>query len=283
MMRLFVAIVVFTLSASFASAQGLEGRLNTISTGKVVKIAHRIDAKPFSYLNASNQPDGYTIELCKLVVRSLEKQLGRQLKIEWVPVPTDRRFEIVASGSADMECGASTVTLGRMKQVDFSSIIFVESTGLVVRQSTGAKNVSDLAGRKIAVISGTSNERAVAARTRKLNLDVAIVPVKSRDDGIAALESGSVDAFASDKLLLVGAQFTNAQALTMLPDDLSMEPYAIVLPRGDWALRVAVNTALAQVFGSGEIMTLFNKWFAPVGLRPGLLIGAAYALGAIPE
>ena len=282
MMRLFVAVIVSILSTSFGSAQGLEGRLSTISATKIVKIAHRTDAKPFSYLNARNEPDGYTIDLCKLVVRSLEKQLGGQaLKIEWVPVATDKRFEVVASGAADMECGASTVTLSRMKQVDFSNYVFVESTGLVVR--AGVNSVNELAGKRIAVVAGTSNERVITMKSQKLNLNAAIVPVKTRDDGVGALESGSVDAFASDKLLLVGAQFKNAQMLTMLPDDLSMEPYAIVLPRGDWALRAAVNTGLAQVFGSGEITTIFNRWFAQVGLRPSLLLGAAYALGAVPE
>jgi ABC-type amino acid transport substrate-binding protein len=284
MMRLLVTTIVLILATAAASAQSPEGRLKAISASKVVKLAYRTDAKPFSYLNAGNEPDGYTVDLCKLVVHSLEKQLGGQeLKIEWVPVATDKRFDVVASGAADMECGASTVTLGRMKEVDFSSIIFVENTGLVVKRAAGINSAKELAGKKIAVIAGTSNERAVAATSRRLNLNVAAVTVKNREDGIAALESGSVDAFASDKLLLVGAQFTNAQTLVMLPDDLSIEPYAIVLPRGDWALRVAVNAGLAQVFRSGEIMTIFNKWFAQVGLRPSLLLGAAYALGAIPE
>jgi ABC-type amino acid transport substrate-binding protein len=276
--------MAFVLATGVASAQGLEGRLNTINASKVIKIAHRTDARPFSYLNANNQPDGYTIDLCKQVVRSLEKQLGGQaLKIEWVPVTTDKRFDVVASGAADMECGASTVTLSRMKQVDFSSFVFIESTGLVVQRALGVNSVDGLAGKRIAVVAGTSNERAIAARSQKLNLNAAIVPVKTREEGVAALENGSVDAFASDKLLLIGAQFANAQTLVMLPEDLSIEPYAIVLPRGDWAMRAAVNTALAQVYGSGEITAIFNKWFAQVGLRPSVLLSAAYALGVVPE
>jgi ABC-type amino acid transport substrate-binding protein len=284
MVRLLVIAAAFFLATAAASAQSLEGRLNTINSGKVIKIAHRTDARPFSYLNARNEPDGYTIDLCKQVVRSLEKQLGGQpLKIEWVPVTTDKRFDAVASGAADMDCGASTVTLSRMKQVDFSSVVFIESTGLVVRRAVGVNTIDGLAGKRIAVVAGTSNERAMTARAQKLNLNATIVPVKTREEGVAALESGSVDAFASDKLLLIGAQFANAQTLVMLPEDLSIEPYAIVLPRGDWAMRAAVNTALAQVYGSGEIMTIFNKWFAQVGLRPSVLLSATYALGVVPE
>jgi ABC-type amino acid transport substrate-binding protein len=283
MMRLLTTFIALALAATVASAENSESRLNTIGANKLVKVAYRTDAKPFSYPNERNEPDGYTVDLCKLIVRSLEKQVGADLKIEWVPVTTDKRFEVVANGGADMECGASTVTLNRMKQVDFSSYIFVENTGLVVRRVAGLNSFNDLAGKKIAVIAGTSNERAIAARNQRLGQKATIVPVKDRDEGIAALESASVDAFASDKLLLVGAQFTKAETLVMLPDDLSIEPYAIVLPRGDWALRAAVNTGLARIYSSGEIMGIFNKWFAPVGLRPTLLLGAVYALGAMPE
>ena len=85
------------------------------------------------------------------------------------------------------------------------------------------------------------------------------------------------------RLLLLGAQIKNPQALTMLPDDLSIEPYAIVLPRGEWRLRLAVNGSLAHVYRSGQIIEIFNKWFSPIGLRPGALLSAIYILGAVSE
>jgi len=170
-----------------------------------------------------------------------------------------------------------------MKQVDFSSFVFVESTGLVVKRDSDIHNFNGLAGKRIAVIVGTSNQRAISVKNQQQNLNAKIVEVADRNEGIAALEGGRADAFASDKLLLVGAQFKNPQALIMLPDDLSMEPYAIVLPRGDWALRLSVNTALAHIYGSGEALTIFNKWFSAIGLRPSLLLGAAFALGRLPE
>ena len=55
------------------------------------------------------------------------------------------------------------------------------------------------------------------------------------------------------------------------------------VPRGDWAFRVAVNTALAEVYRSSEILDIFTHWFGGAGLRPNLLIGAVYVLGALPE
>ncbi len=274
----------FSLTAAYAQTQiPSDSRLKSIASNKIVRIAYRPDATPFSFLNDWKEPAGYTIDLCRLVVKSLEQQLGLQdLKIEWVPVNVQTRFSAVASGKADMECGSSTVTLSRMKEVDFSSIVFVESTGVVVARSSNFRSFNDLAGKKIAVVSGTTNERGLNEQIRQRKLDATVIPVKE-GEGMAALEAGKVDAYASDKLLLVGSQKKNPDALIMLPDDLSIEPYAIVLPRGDWAFRLAVNTGLAQVFRSGLNVEVFRRWFEQIGLRPSGLVAAAFMLGGLTD
>ena len=286
MRRVLVALVaVFSVGTNLVCAQTpSDSRLKRIVDTKSIKIAYRSDATPFSFRNDQKNPDGYTIDLCKLIVSSMEKQLGVQgLKIDWVPVTTQTRFEAVANNQADMECGSSTITLGRMRQVDFSNIIFVETTGVVVNASAGINTASDLKAKKVAVVSGTTNEQTLVNLRTQGKLDVIIVPVKDREEGIAQLEGGKVDAYASDKLLLVGAKFEGGTALKLLPDDLSIEPYGIALPHGDWALRLAVNTGLAQIYGSGLIIEIFKKWFDQIGLRPGLLIGAAYQFGALSD
>lgn len=178
-----------------------------------------------------------------------------------------------------MECGSSTMTLGRMKEVDFSNIIFAESTGVVVSRASKIQLFAEMTGKKIAVIAGTTNEQAIRDQSDQHHLNIVVVSVKDRDEGIGALESGKVDGYASDKLLLVGTQTKHPEALFMLPDDLSIEAYAITLPRGDWALRLAVNTGLAQIYRSGAIAVVFKRWFDQLGLKPGLLTEAAYALG----
>ena len=280
---LIALLVAAALPANDASAQTTAGRLKAIAGSKTIKIAHRTDAMPFSYVE-NQEVIGYTIDICKAVVASLEKQLKVQpLKVEWVPVTTQTRFDAVTSGKADLECGSSTVTLSRMKQVDFSNYVFVESTGLAVKSAANTIKLQDLSGKRIAVISGTSNEKAMAAVNEKAQLNATLVPVKDRDEAVAALDSGKADGFASDKLLLVGTQFKDMQSYRMLPDDLSVEPYAIALPRGDWELRLAVNTALAELYRSGQVLKIFDQWFGRIGLRPGLLLGSAYTLGALPD
>jgi glutamate/aspartate transport system substrate-binding protein len=287
--RIAAAMAVAVLSAAVlaqaAHAQALEGRLKRIAETKTIAIAYRADASPFSFVGEKSEPVGYAIDLCRRVVNTIEAQLKIQgLKINWVPVTVQSRFDTVAKGRADMECGSSTITLGRMKEVDFSSIIFVEGTGLLVKKESGVRSLSDMAGMKIAVVGGTTNERALADQVKQRRLSATLLLFASRDEALAALEDGRADGFASDKLLLLGASKNakDSRALALLADQLSFEPYGIVLPRNDSAFRLAVNTGLAQVYAGQEIVEIFRRWFGALG-RPSAVLEAAYELGAIPE
>ena len=272
-------------SPQISSAQiPADSRLKSILDKKSIRIGYRTDAAPFAFVNARGEPAGFSLDLCQMVVKSIAQQYGLpDIAIEWVPVNVQTRFSAVTSGKVDLECGSSTVTLGRMKDVDFSNYIFVETTGVVVPRASNVHAFADMNGKKIAVISGTTNERAIKQQNSQHDMNLTIVSVNSRDDGIAALQAGKVDAYASDKLLLLGAQINRADAFVMLPDDLSIEPYAIAMPRGDWALRLAVNTGLAQIYRSGQIVAVFKKWFSEIDLRPGVLLGSAYTLGGLSD
>jgi ABC-type amino acid transport substrate-binding protein len=279
-----IVLAAVLLSAGTVHAQALEGRLKRIAEKKTIAIAYRVDAIPFSF-ERDGQPVGYSIDLCKRVVNSIERAIKVQpLKVEWVPVSVQTRFEAVTKGKADLECGSSTMTLTRMKDVDFSNAIFVESTALLIKTASGLRSLSDMSGKTIAVVAGTTNERAIHAQLKRRQLEATVLPFKSRDEAISALEEGKADAFASDRLLLVGAatKAKEPNTLTLLADQLSLEPYGIVVPRGDTGLRLAVNTGLARIFAGDEIVEIYRRWFGQFG-RPTTLLEAAYALGAIPE
>jgi ABC-type amino acid transport substrate-binding protein len=286
--RLSAALAALLFLPAVALAQPaaapLDGRLKKIKDAQSIGIAYRTDAAPFSFAE-NQQPVGYSIDLCRRVVGLLEQQLGvKELKVRWVPVTVQNRFETVAKGQADLECGASSVTLGRMREVDFSSFTFVDGTGILVKASLAAKGLGDLGGRRIGVIGGSSNEKALAEALKARLVNATVVPVPTRDDGLAQLEAGTIDAFASDRVLLIGlaAKAKEPKSLALLTDALSFEPYAIALPRGDWQMRLAVNSALAQIYRSGAIGEIFNRWFGAFG-RPGPLVEMTFLFGALPE
>jgi glutamate/aspartate transport system substrate-binding protein len=285
--NLFLAALCLAPSLSFAqpAAAPLEGRLKKIQETRTIAVAYRPDALPFSFEDAEKKPAGYTVDLCRAVITGIEGQLGvGPLQVRWVPVTLQTRFSAVASGQADMECGASTVTLGRKKEVGFSSMIFVDGTGLLVLKSTPGYSLIALAGKKIGVMTGTSNERALAEAMKAMSVAATVVPVKSRDEGLAQLEGGAIDAFASDRVLLMGlaAKAKDPAGTALLAEPLSFEPYAIVLPRGDWAMQLAVDAALAQVFASPALPEIYQRWFSGLG-EPGPALQVMYGLGRLPQ
>lgn len=280
----FVALLSIPFASLAQNADGLDGRLKKIRDSQSIGVAYRTDAPPFSFED-NQQITGYSIDLCRRVVAAIERQLGGgELKIRWVPVNGDTRFEAIAKGQADMECGSSTVTLGRMRMVDFSSFTFIDGTGLLVKSSLTANGLSDLGGKKIGVISGTSNERALKDALKNRVVNATVVPVKSREEGLEQVESGAIDAFASDRVLLIAlaGKAKDPKGLALLSDALSFEPYAIGLPRGDWQMRLAVNSALSQIYRSGVIREIFGRWFGSLG-APGPLMETTFLFGALPE
>jgi ABC-type amino acid transport substrate-binding protein len=284
MIRLAAAIAALVVPA-LVHAQALDGTLKKIRDTKSITIAYRTDAIPFSFADGKSTPTGYTVDICKRIVASLEQQLKLQgLQVNWTPATSQNRLELVAKKQADMECGATTATLSRMETVDFSSFVFVDGTGVLVRNDAGVKNFSDLAGKRIAAIAGTTNEKALNTALKQRLVNATVVTVQNRDEGLAALEAGKVHGFASDKVLIVGlsGKVKDPTQYTMLTEDLSFEPYAIVLPRGDAQFRLAVNRALAQLYRSPAIGELWGRWFGPLG-KPGVLVEAMFFLGAIPE
>jgi len=272
------------LSLAQTGAAPAESRLKKIQDSRSIALAYRQDAAPFSFEGPDKQPAGYTVDLCRSVAGVVGRQLGVPLEIRWVPVTTQTRFGAVAGGQADMECGASTVTLGRLKEVGFSSLTFLDGTGLMVRNATPGYSLSAMAGKKIGVIAGTSNERALAVAMKALVVSATVVPVASREEGLARLESGAIDAFASDRVLLMGLAngAKNPGNLSILVDALSYEPYALVLPRGDWALQQAVNAGLAQVYQSPALAEIYGRWFGVLG-PPSPMLQVMYGLGSLPE
>jgi glutamate/aspartate transport system substrate-binding protein len=282
--RTLLAILALALAPALAAAQPAD-RIKRIKDTKTIAVAHRTDAAPFSFLDEQKKPTGYSVDLCKRVVSQLEQQLGVPgLQVKWVPVTSQSRFDAVSKGDADMECGSSSVTLARMKQVDFSNFTFVDGTGVLARSELNVRVLADLAGKKIAAVSGTTNEAALTKGLKERLVNASVVAVKSREEGIAKLEAKEVDAFVSDNMLLLGMarQMKDPKAYALVDEALSVEPYAIVLPRTDAALRIEVNTALARIFRSQAIGDIYGAWFGSLG-RPGAVLRAVYGLGAIPE
>lgn len=286
MKRSSVAILLLALLPLCALAQlRAPDTLSKIKAAKSITVAFSADSLPFSYVETDNQPAGYSIDLCKRVIAGIGRAIGMpDLATKWVVDTVPNRVAMVAGGKADLECANTTQSQSRMKDVDFSNLIFVDGGGFLVLADSPVKGFGDLAGKSVGVTVGTTTETRLNAMLKGRLINAKVVLVKDGVEGVALLESGAIAAFASDKIKLIGlaAQAKDPKIFGLLAEDLSFEPYAFMLPRNDSAFRLEVNRALTQVYLSGEIDQIFAKWLGPLG-RPSGLLAAMYLLNAIPE
>ena len=253
-------------------------------TGRVT-LGYRDSSRPFSFLGDGGQPVGYTIDLCTRVLAQVRTATGRQdLDIKWVRVTPEDRIAAVAEGRVDLECGSTTASLSRQEQVDFSYPTFVDGGSLLVAADAGVRTPADLAGKRIAVIPKTTSEGALAAWLAQQAVQAEILLVREHAEGFAAVAEGRAVAYASDRTILIGLGlvYQGPRRLVVMDDFLSYEPYGLMLRRNDPAFRLAVNRALAQIYRSGEIVPIYNRWFGDWG-PPSRLLGAMYLLNSVPE
>lgn len=267
------------------SAQNLSGTLAKINESGEIVLGHRESSVPFSYLNDQQQPEGYSIDLCMKVVEEVEKTLGKDIDVRYVPVNPKTRIALMANGTIDLECGSTTNNLTRQQQVEYLPVTFVTGTKILTRKDSGISSVADLDGKAIALAQGTTNERAIKAAVDALGLDVKILPVRDHAEGMLSLETGRVDAYSTDHILLHGliAKSKSPDEFAVVGDFLSFDPYALMIRRDDSAFELVGKTALANVFRSGEIDAIYAKWFDPMGVPADPLLKAAFQLGALPE
>lgn len=273
------------LVAPPALAQQGADALARIKAARSINVAYSPDALPFSFTGAKGEPEGYSIDLCKRIIAQVGKAVGvPDLKVNWLPAGTPDRLQLVASGKAELECGNTTQTLARLSSVDFSGLVFLDAAGFLVRNDAKFDRIADLNTKKIAVLRGTTTEARLRDMMQTRGVNSILVPINEAFEGVAMLDAGVVDAYAGDKIRLVGlaAQVKDPAKFALLVEEFSYEPYAFALPLNNSALRLEANRALTTAYMGGEIEAIFAQWFGKLG-RPTGLLAAMYLLYSIPQ
>jgi glutamate/aspartate transport system substrate-binding protein len=282
---LIAGLIVAAASLAGPASAQTSATLAKVKAAKAINVAYSADSFPFSMNGPNNEPAGYSIDLCKRAIAQIGRAAGEpNLKINWLAGSVAERLQMVASGRADLECANTTQTLARLANVDFSNLIFIDGSGLLVKSGAPINQIADLAGKKVAVLKGTTTETRLNDTLRVRLVNATVVPITDAASGVAMLEAGTVDAYAGDKVKLIGlaVQGKEPARLALVTEDLSMEPYAMALPRNDSAFRLEVNRALTQVYLSGDIERIYAQWLGKLG-RPSGILAVMFLLNSIPE
>ena len=263
----FKALAAGLLAASAALAQEapelLTGTLLKARETGSLTLGYRESSVPFSYLSVRNEPIGYSIDLCKLLVDAIGAAVDRELTIRWQPVTPQTRIDAVVSGQVDLECGSTTNNLERQKRVAFSPTMFVSGTKLLVKKDSTIKSFRDLPGKTVAVTAGTTNEEALRDLARKFKLDFTLRVAADHAASFELLTSGQADAFATDDVLLYGllAQNRRQGEFVVTGEFLSYDPYGIMFRKGDAQLARVVRDTFHDLAADREIERRYTRWF----------------------
>jgi ABC-type amino acid transport substrate-binding protein len=284
MKNLIVAFVLMSLSMAVSLAAAPPGALQKIKATQTITLGYSESAVPFSFAGSDGRPQGYSVDLCKRIADGIQQQLGlSELKIKWIKVDVKTRITATVRGTIDIECGSTTHTLSREEKVDFSNMTFVDGGSYISKGRAKLATVKDLAGKKIGVIPGTTTEKVLKAALDQAQVSAEIIPVQIHAEGFGALREDRIDAYASDRMILIGLALNaiDASSYRLSDEMFSYEPYAL-MSRRDTDFRLAINRELARLYRSGDILNLYARWYGPLG-EPSTLLKAMYFLNALPE
>ena len=253
-----VAAIVLGLAVAGWAA---ESTLEKINRTGVFTIGTRTASPPFGYINKQNELVGFSIDLAELVHRSLEKKLGKAIKLEKKESTPATRIPLLSSGTVDLIAGTMTDTRPRRDSVDFSMTFFVTGAQFLVKEGSPIRGIQDLAGKRVGAQQGSTNERAIRERVPQAQL----VVFPDQAAGFTALVQGRVDTYTNDGIQLWGLKFKapNPNEWKVVGDFYTYEPYGMAMRKNDSDFRAVVNNALMEAIEDGEYFKIYDKWFGP--------------------
>jgi ABC-type amino acid transport substrate-binding protein len=259
-----LALATVAIFSQAVSAQDAQLTLTKVQSSNLIAIGHRETSVPFSYVDSNNQVIGFSQDLCNRIIEAVKAKTGHpDLRVRFIPVTSQNRIPLVQNGTVDLECGVTTNLTSRQNQVAFSDTFFVATTRLLTRKDSGIKDFPDLAGKTVVTNQGTTSERILRKMNEEKKMNMQIISAKDYGEGRATLETGRAVAYMMDDVLLAGARSLTSQPAdwVIVGAPQSSEAYGFMLRRNDPEFKKLVDDTMSQVMKSGEIKTMYDKWF----------------------
>lgn len=264
-MRIFRSLAAALFAGMvIATPVAMAQTLQKIADSNRITVGYREASVPFSYLISPSKAVGFSVDLTEAIVDDVRRQLKRpQLAVSYLAVNGQNRIPLLVDGSYDLECGSTTHTSARDKEVAFSVSYFYTGTRLLTKKNSGIRSVADLAKRTVATTAGSTNEKVLRKEIADRGLETQVLASKDYSDGFADLQSDKAVALALDDVLLFGLR-ANAQdpsALEVVGDPLQVEPYGCMVRKNDPEFKALVDRKIGRLMTSGEFARLYAKWF----------------------
>ena len=280
---MLTTILLIAFFTTPLSAHELAETLPQIQKSGIIKIGYRKSKPPISSLNKDGIPEGYSIDICQQIVAGIEDKIGKDIKIEYIPVTAENRFQALSDNKIDILCGPTTKTLSRAESVDFTQLTFVTGATFMTLRNTRLMN--NFNGKKIGVAKATTTYTALKELLNDPEINFEIVLVESTDDGLTAMEKGEIDAICSDQVVLIGLALSSGspEKYSILPNLISYEPFALAVRRNDADFRLEADRVISHLYRSKKIVQIYDKWFGQFSSQMPSAFEALIQINATPE
>jgi glutamate/aspartate transport system substrate-binding protein len=263
--RMFAFAAAVVLASGHGHAAQPGGTLEKIQKTGAITIGHRDASVPFSYYDDKQQPVGYAMDLCLRVVDAVKNELKLpKLDVKYQLVTSANRIPLMANGTIDLECGSTTNNVARQKEVAFTITHFLTATRVVSKKSSNIRSIEDLKGKTLTSTSGTTNIKQLTELNTSKNMGMNIIPANGHSEAFQMVDTGRAVGFAMDDILLAGLVASSRNPSEFVISDFSLslpEPYGIMMRRDDPAFKKVVDDAMSQIYKSGAINAIYEKWF----------------------
>jgi ABC-type amino acid transport substrate-binding protein len=274
--------LAFLLAACLSGSAFGGAAIDNIRSSGHLRLAYLPNAKPFTSSAGSGPAEGYSAALCERIAARVKSELNLpQLAVDWVAVRPDNILTAISSGQADVLCTPTNATLERRKTLSYSLPVFAGGIRAVVRNDVSAslrdvleanpstRNVwrgspalTLLEKTTFATVAGTSSENWLAGKVSGFKLNTATVSVPDYATGLKFLNEHKIDVFLAERdVVLATMEDSDRTKLVVLNRQLTHEPLALALPRGDEDLRLLVDSELSSAYNSPEFSSQYIRYF----------------------
>ncbi len=258
--QLIAMAVLAASSGAFAQATST---LDKVKASGAITMGVRDSSGALSYTLGDGKYAGFHVEVCQRIVADMEKAAGKKLEVKYTPVTSQNRIPLLQNGTVDIECGSTTNTATRQKDVSFVVTTYVEEVRIAVKANSGITGIAQLNGKNVATTTGTTSVQLLRKNERATGVDFKEVFGKDHADSFLLLESGRADAFVMDGQILAGNIATSKTPadFKIVGEVLSVEPIAIMIRKDDPAMKKLADDTVKAMIKSGDMAKAYDKWF----------------------
>jgi ABC-type amino acid transport substrate-binding protein len=268
----FTALAVVWMICFVAGPTLADQTMDQIEKTGKIKVGYREDSIPFAFIDPKvGKQIGFSVDMSHILAEYLSKHFGKTIEIEPVTITTKTRIPMITNGTTDVEMGSTTYTQEREEVVDFSLTFFFSETAFLVPKNSPIKTIKDLNGKRLGGAQGTTNLKAIEDQAKAGEYKPKeIVTVEGHAQGFLSLKTGKIDAYSTDRSLLMGLASKDEKPDAWRTTDFAIayEPYGYLMREGNSDFRDFINNTILWTIKSGKFYELYDKWMGPKGQTP---------------